>query len=296
MTDTPPPPLRRLFPERRDHDLDHLYAGLTLPSAAPDRGCWVALCMVASLDGAATLHGRSGGLGGEADLLALSRLRGANDVSLVGAGTVRDEGYGPLTGSASRRADRRRRGLREAPRLAIVTASGRLDPASAVFAEPAEPPIVVAGPDADPAALERLADRAEVHRLGAGEAPGPAGGATGTTVDPSPGASTDGDPPAPRSVDPVHVTRLLADLGLPRILLEGGPALNAAALAAGLIDEVFLTVAPTVVAGGAARIVQGGAEAPTRLTLATVYEHDGDLLLRYRRPDATHFSEGSDVS
>ena len=62
--------------------------------------------MVSSTDGAVAVDGLSGGLGGAADLRALSQLRAANDVSLVGAGTVRDEGYGPLNGSAERGADR----------------------------------------------------------------------------------------------------------------------------------------------------------------------------------------------
>ncbi len=246
--------LRRLLPDPASSALDELYAGLTLDDPAPGRGVHVALCMVASADGAVAVDGLSGGLGGAADLRAISQLRGANDVSLVGAGTVRDEGYVPLTGSAERQADRRARGLRHAPRLAIVTASGRLAPDLAVFSDPAEPPIVLAAEGADREALAAIEDRAEVHVVA--------------------GASGD--------LDAAAITTALADLGLPRVLCEGGPRLNQVMLAGGRIDEVFLTLAPTLVGGPAARIIAGDAEVATQLTLVSAYEHEGDLLLRYR--------------
>ncbi len=52
---------------------------------------------VASLDGAATVEGRSGGLGGHADKLVFSHLRATCDVILVGAGTASAERYRPAT-------------------------------------------------------------------------------------------------------------------------------------------------------------------------------------------------------
>ena len=51
---------------------------------------------VASADGAATLDGRSGGLGNANDQHILGLLRQLADVLVVGAGTLRAEGYGPL--------------------------------------------------------------------------------------------------------------------------------------------------------------------------------------------------------
>ena len=244
--------LRRLLPDPGTSALDELYAGLTLDDPAPGRGVHVALCMVASADGAVAVDGLSSGLGGEADLRALSRLRGAHDVSLVGAGTVRDEGYVPLTGGADRQADRRARGLRHAPRLAVVTASGRLAPDLEVFSDPAEPPIVLTSRGADRDALAAIDDRAEVHVV----------------------ADTD--------LDAATIITALAELGLRRVLCEGGPRLNQVMLAGGRIDEVFLTVAPTLVGGPASRIIGGDTEVATRLTLVSAYEHGGDLLLRYR--------------
>jgi riboflavin biosynthesis pyrimidine reductase len=70
---------------------------------------------------------------------------------------------------------------------------------------------------------------------------------------------------------------------MPRVLCEGGPRLNQVMLAGGALDEVFLTLAPTLVGGPVARIITGDEEAATPLELVSVYEHEGDLLLRYRR-------------
>ena len=56
---------------------------------------WVGICMVASLDGATVVEGRSGGLSNPQDAAVLARLREAADVIIVGAATVRQESYGP---------------------------------------------------------------------------------------------------------------------------------------------------------------------------------------------------------
>jgi riboflavin biosynthesis pyrimidine reductase len=249
---TEQPALRRLLPAPGELPLDDLYAGLTLDDGAPGQAGWVALCMVSSIDGAVSVDGLSGGLGGAADLLALSRLRGANDVSIVGAGTVRDERYVPLTGTEQRRRDRAARGLRPVPRIAIPTRSGRLDPALPIFGDPAEPPLIVAGAQADPAALDALAAVAEIHRVATAE------------------------------VSAEALLDLLAGLGLTRVLCEGGPRLTQVLLAADRLDEVFVTIAPTLVGGPAPRIVHGAAEAARSMTLVSAFEHGGDLLLRYR--------------
>ncbi len=245
--------LRRLLPDPAALELDELYAGLTLDLPRDGRPAHVALCMVSSADGAVAVDGLSGGLGGAADLRALSQLRAANDVSLVGAGTVRDEGYRPLSGTAERRADRAARGLRPAPRLAIVTATGNLPADLEVFSDPAEPPLVLTAHSADRAALAAIEDRAEIHVV------------------------------ADDHLDAEVIVTTLGELGLPRVLCEGGPRLNQVMLAGGHLDEVFMTLAPTLVGGPVARIIAGPREVATELELVSVHESEGDLLLRYRR-------------
>jgi riboflavin biosynthesis pyrimidine reductase len=68
------------------------------------------------------------------------------------------------------------------------------------------------------------------------------------------------------------------------VLCEGGPELNRGLLEAGLVDELFLTLVPVVTADpGAPAIVSGGhLQAPARMDLVRVLEHDGHLFLRYR--------------
>ena len=87
-------------------------------------------------------------------------------------------------------------------------------------------------------------------------------------------------------MDEPALVAVLADLrarGVESLLCEGGPTLNRALLAAGLIDELFLTLSP-VVTGDETQpaIVMGGAlPAPLPLALRSVATADGDLYLRY---------------
>lgn len=246
--------MQQLLPSPRPAEVADLYAGLTLP-AGPGRGCWVAVGMISSVDGAASVEGRSGGLGSEADRLALGRLRDAADAVLVGAATVRAEGYGPMVGSAARRTDRLARGLAQVPRLAILTVTGDLDPRAAVFSAPEQRPLVLTTAEGAAVAGPRLSERAEVVELGTEQVALPA--ALG------------------------H----LASLGLRRVACEGGPRVNAQVLAADLADEIFLTLAPLAVAGAAPRIAQlAGTQGIGRLRLVSAWEHEGELFLRYRHP------------
>lgn len=213
---------------------------------------WLLVNMVASLDGAIAVDGRSGALGGPADKAMFSALRAIADVILVGAGTVRAEGYGPPRPTDATRAARRARGQAEAPRLAIVTRSLDLDPAARCFAEAPTPPCVVT---CAAAPTER---REELDRV-----------ATVVTV---------GDD----AVDlPGALAQLAAD-GAGVVLCEGGPSLNGDLAAAGLIDEWDLTISPLLVGGTGARAVHGPAlPDPTRCTLARLVESDGLLLGRW---------------
>src|SRR5436190_23396522 len=85
----------------------------------------IALNMVASVDGATTLDGRVGRLTGPADQALLRRLREESDAVLVGAATVRTEGYGALLRPEARERRQRERGLAE-PLLCVVSRDARL--------------------------------------------------------------------------------------------------------------------------------------------------------------------------
>lgn len=136
------PPVRQLFPIPVDDvDPTDVYASVDRPGPRH-----VLINMIASLDGATAVEGRSGGLGGAADKRAFAAIRKAADVILVGAGTVRAEDYGPPKA--------------EGVRLAIVTSSLDLDPGARVFSD-GHRPLVITTADADPdrrAALARVSD------------------------------------------------------------------------------------------------------------------------------------------
>jgi 5-amino-6-(5-phosphoribosylamino)uracil reductase len=240
-------------------DLDVLYDDLVLAGPGQLTSPWLALCMVTSLDGSVTLRGVSGGLGGPADHRALGRIRDACDVILVGAGTVRDEDYPPYPGGDARQARRQQKGLAARPPVAMVTRTGELPVGHPLVADPEDAPIViVAGCDEETA-------RAALATT-------PAGPATRWIV-----AGED-------ELDWHAALAGLAALGLPRISCEGGPRVNGGLLEAGLVDEVFVTVAPALVGGDGLRLTRTRTPAERfDLTLVSALSHGSELLLRYRR-------------
>ena len=209
---------------------------------------------VASADGAAAVAGRSGGLGDGADHRVLGLLRRTADVLLVGAGTVRAEGYVGELLEAESQAWRTARGMASHPAVAIVSGRLDLDPDGPLFEQaPVRPLILTAATAAAErrAALERVADV-----VVAGE----------------------------RTVEPEYAAGVLAERGFDRVLCEGGPQLFGSFQAAGLVDELCLTISPLLAAGSALRITAGAPEAapPRRLELVQVLRGGDTLLLRYR--------------
>jgi riboflavin biosynthesis pyrimidine reductase len=230
--------------------------------AYPDRP-WIRANMITSADGAVTVDGRSGGLSGVADRLVFSVLRSLADVVLVGAGTVRAEGYG-----RARPADlwpRLRAGRAAAPPIAVITRRLDLDLGGRLL-----------GGHGDGGEGDRLARTiilttraAPADRLRA------AAGVADVVVA--------GD----ESVSASAAIDALAGLGCRRILTEGGPALLGQLAAAGLLDELCLTISPVLEGGHSARIIAppgpDASAGPAGLELAMVLEDRGYLLTRYLR-------------
>jgi 2,5-diamino-6-(ribosylamino)-4(3H)-pyrimidinone 5'-phosphate reductase len=81
------------------------------------------------------------------------------------------------------------------------------------------------------------------------------------------------------------VQEAISDLGrrgATHILCEGGPTLNAALFDAGLVDEVFLTIAPKLIGGhDPLTIVKGGDQGVINLELRSLVEFEGELFLKY---------------
>ncbi len=249
--------MRQLIPEPVD-EVDPLDVYAAQTRQPHDGRPWVVLNMVASADGASAIDGRAGGLGGPADQRVLSTLRLLADVVLVGAGTIRAEGYGPHRPSAAMRAMREARGQTPAAAFAIPTSSLDLDPSAPLFTETeASSRTMVFVPSSIDAA-RRVAFEGVADVVAMGDA----------TVD---------------------LSGVLAELGwrgADVVLCEGGPILNGLLLAEGLIDELCLTISPVLVGGPAARVIHGTLVLPNPLDLrlAGVLEaDDGFLFLRYLR-------------
>lgn len=110
--------MRRLHPgPATDVSIADAYSS---PLGAPTDRAWIGLSMVASIDGSTVVDGVSGGLSSENDAGVLHRLRELADAIIVGAGTIRAEGYGPPK--------------RPGQRIGVVTASGSVDLTSPLFA------------------------------------------------------------------------------------------------------------------------------------------------------------------
>lgn len=233
---------------------DHVGDPLRLYAAArraPAERPWVMANFVAGLDGAVAVDGRVGPLTSPADQRVFHHLRGLADLVLVGAGTVRAEGYGPIRPTAQQREERRARGQQPVPPVAVVSASLDLDLEAPFFTAAETPPIVVCPRASDPDRRERLAARADVLVAGNG------------------------------AVDLGCALRELRARHGDLVLCEGGPALVGELLTAGLLDELCLTVAP-LTGGDPLRLVGGGTRPPlSGFELVHVLRHEDELYLRY---------------
>ncbi|HEU4362998.1 MAG TPA: pyrimidine reductase family protein [Mycobacterium sp.] len=225
--------------------------------AYPERQSWVRANFIASVDGGATVAGRSGGLAGPGDRTLFTLLRVLADIIVVGAGTVRAENYGGARLTAAQRQRRQDRGQSEVPRLAIVTKSGNLSPDLPIFTQTEVTPLVLTAAAAAGAARRQLGGVAEV-------------------VDCS-GA-------APDRIDEAAVLAALSAGGHHRVLTEGGPTLLGSFIEHDLLDELCLTVAPYLVGGQAGRIATGPGQVRTSMRRAHLLADDaGYLYARYVR-------------
>ncbi|GAA4377999.1 pyrimidine reductase family protein [Agromyces bauzanensis] len=231
---------------------EELLAAYAIDDRATPR---VRMNFVMSLDGAVTLEGRSGGLGDETDRLAMGVLRTLADVVVIGAGTVRVEGYGGVRVDETDAAWRRAHGLPSQPRVAVVSSRLDLGPEHAFFAGAAERPILVTHASAPAERRAALGEVADVLTVGS------------------------------EALDVRAMLGALAEAGMPQLLCEGGPHLFGALVEEGLVDELCLSLSPMLVGGDAGRMVRGASEAERRMRLVHAIPAGDLLLLRYARAE-----------
>lgn len=224
----------------------------------PEAGGWLRSNFVATLDGSIQgPDGRSGSINTASDQQIFALHRALADAVLVAGGTARHEGYRAIDLPLDLQELRLREGLAPHPTLVVVTRTANLDPAIAEPAQGAGGPVIVVTTGGKPATDLAPLRGAGIEVLES----------AGDTVD------------LPRLVDE------LAGRGLSRLLCEGGPQLHRDLLAAGLIDELSLTLAPVAVGGDGLRTTTGAALEPARdfeLQLVLLGD-DGALFTSYRR-------------
>ncbi len=208
-------------------------------------------------------------LSGDADADRVDGVRAECDAILVGAGTIRRDNPRLLLRSPRRRDERLAGGRPPGPVKVTLSRSGDLDPAARFFADGDVPRLVYTpGPASAAEARRRLGSAAAVIEL-AGTGASAIGSADG----------------------PVSLIAMLADLtgrGIARLMVEGGSQVQAGFLAAGLVDELQLAIAPFFVADPAAPRLAGGRWLPAAsyapMQLAEVRRAGNMAVLRYLLP------------
>lgn len=225
--------------------------------AAQDRP-YTVINAVTSLDGKASVGGRSGNIGGETDRLAMRNLRSGVDALMIGAGTLRAEklSMGVPDHLAKRRASR---GKPEQPLAVILSKSGDVPFENLVGPSPQNTLVFVPEETAQHG-IENLPAR--------------------VCASPS---REDG------TLDLIQILAMLKEeYAVSFLLIEGGPSLNHSLLDQNLADELFLTISPKILGGSRQdylTVVEGdllrnhpahNAGPPTSIHLS-----EGHLFLRY---------------
>jgi riboflavin-specific deaminase-like protein len=244
--------VERLLPDPGPTTPAEQYSGLGLVELArPDRPYLVANFAL-TLDGRATIEGRSGPIGSGTDSQVLHRLRTQVDAVMIGAGTLRVERYGRIVSDAALRGHRERAaGVAHDPLAVIVT--DRLDlPWDAGLFTAGFGRVLILSSSADEipdtattVRVERYEDRVDLRRA---------------------------------------MARLREERGVRAVLCEGGPHLLANLLEAGLVDEMFITLAPKLALSQGPGLLEDafGDLGPMELELVWLLAEDGELFTRYR--------------
>ena len=215
-------------------------------------GAWTRAMMLTTLNGAiAGPDGLSGSISSTTDRLIFGEVRRLADAILVGAGTIRAERYKPMRARAEYQEARTAAGLKPAPVVVIVSRSLDLPWEEPLFGESAQQPIVLTGVH-DPAsdALETAQAHADVQQV--------------------------------EGLEPHGMLSALHSRGLSRIVCEGGAKLLTQLVAADLIDEYDITVAP-IISGAGHGIVDGPLGGIKRLGLAHAITDAGYVFTKYLR-------------
>jgi riboflavin-specific deaminase-like protein len=248
-------PRFRLLSAGGEQDVAELLDAMFASLAQGDERPFTFANFVSSIDGRAAFGGRSAPLTDPGDRALFHHLRERVDAVLAGTGTLASEPYGLIVPAPERRARRRARGLAEQPLFCTITRSGRLPERLPLLDSPqARVVIFTAAPLAPP------------------------------TITRSPASVQVIEVKPPQRLTPRHALAVLRQRhGVRTLLCEGGPTLFGALVRAGLVDELFVTIAPLLAGGGCEPAISAGPAAaqPLGARLRWLLEHEGTLYARY---------------
>jgi riboflavin-specific deaminase-like protein len=218
---------------------------------APADRPFLALNMVATADGKAAVEGRTRAISSETDREVFHNLRTQVDAVMAGAGTVRTERYGPIVKTEELREKRVREGLPADPLAIIVSGSLSLPADVPLLQDPDSRVVILTQAQHE---LDGVKANVDYLRLEGG----------------------------PFDLRPL-LEQLRTDYGIRSVLCEGGPTLNESLLLYGLVDELFLTLAPTIAGGADALTIVAGQPLPELIPVELIWvlEDAGELYLRY---------------
>jgi 5-amino-6-(5-phosphoribosylamino)uracil reductase len=249
-------PLHRIHPDDVEIDPAEAITGMGWADLAPADRPYLALNMVTTADGRAAVEGRTRAISSDTDRAIFHNLRTQADAIMAGAGTIRSERYGALIKTDELREKRVREGLEPNPLAIVVSGRLHLPEDVGLLQDPESRVVILTQSDGELSGVQ-----AQVEYLRAD--PGP--------WDPRP-----------------QFEALRKQYGVRSILCEGGPTLNSSLLPYGLVDELFLTVAPLLAGGPEEMTILGASPEPalTPLELIWSLEDRGELFLRYRLQSA----------
>ena len=249
-------PVQRLLPDAAETTVAEQLAEFEPSGLATAERPYVIMNFVSSADGRATIDGRSGALGSRTDTEVLQRLRTRVDAVMIGAGTMRAERYGRIVPDAEFRAYRESTGLGHDPLAVIVSNSLNLPWDAPLFTDGGGEVVIFTAAGEHTQAPETATPVSVVRHTG--------------------------------SVELVEALGWLRrERGIRSVLCEGGPVLHGELQAGGLVDELFLTLAPKLAGGDERSILHAPLPDTIGLELAWLLEANSELFCRYRVPGAS---------
>lgn len=232
--------------------MHHFYQELTF--LHPTHRPFIACNMVTSLDGKVTADGtQPSSLGSSFDLKTMGIIRSHFDAILTGGNTIRLHPY-YLGVPAKLEGVRQRKGLEAQPLTVLLSRSGNLDPANRLFAQAPRPPVILTSAAGAQNLAATIQNQSSVEIM----------------------ADTN-----PKAV----ATLLQEKYGVKRLLVEGGPSVNYQFMQTKLLDELFLTLHPSLIGKRTDLGLSAGdhvLDKANSIKLISANRQDDELFLRYR--------------